>query len=337
MSSSNTLTKSDMDLYISSFKKDSSSQEVSRAFIETLYSYKENINNLKLEEMIRHREIPETIASVLKNPILRAEREVSDILAESLLGFICPINHEPYKEPSIWATKNLIYTRNDKSKFPDFNAQDCIQAIQEYPNEYLDSLSDNELVILAQKEPQQPLFNHIMESLLKRSLSIPQHIFKNVDLEIASPKLLLLSFKNFVEAPILLAAHQFVDVFLKRPTLHLMCVRIYQEFSQDDFSRALSLIGRVLSPLIPLNFPLAVLYHPMIEELINEVERVNLDEARADQQYIAQILTELGYRSIPLLIPFFYEFPQWKNFIFNIMPDFEEATEKTIQFTTQTQ
>lgn len=297
------------------------SEEIKSEFVDTLSCYSQLVNN-KIEDS--YLEITKVLNSIQTNPFLCKDQDVADNIADTFLSFIISDKDDQVQ----WASYQIIKTNaiNNSNYPPKISPQAFLSAIRNHPKKFFQTLSNDSLLKISNEDIDHQLIPYLILEMENRGIKdYPNEIFFKTDLSQLPPRLFVNYFTVFIESPTISIASQIYTYILDHPTLHLLCVKEATKCSKQKVQRALEMIGNRIETNLPLYFPLSFLYHPSVSEFINEVEEVHGNPENADISEILKILERIGFKVIPYLIPFFFEFPSWLELIKNNHPEYHDS------------
>jgi hypothetical protein len=291
------------------FRVDADS-EIPPGFVDTLATYPEAIRSSTADSLTKqHPYIPPVLGAVLAQSPICTNQEVSDLLADSLLAFMC----SPDEKPQIWAASQL-HQQTKQFLSQDLlllhcSKQMCLDSILTFPAEYVSQLNNEGVLCLASMRPRE-LMNYLVEELLDRQIQFPSVFYESVVIRSATPKLVIHAFRRFVEVPTFEVACDFVEYFKEKPPIHLACANEAVTAGRAAAGSALGIIGRAFQRSFPLRFPLDLFFHPTIAEVVKEVERTRGKVKSADIVGVRKALTSVPRGFFRVLLPLLFEFPE---------------------------
>jgi hypothetical protein len=282
-------------------------QEVPLNFLETLGSYSEIIRSRTADMMTKqYSHIPPVVEAVLSQSAICSNQDVADMLADSLLAFMCCSDDKP----GVWASNQVLLrtrqTTTEPVSFFECSKADCLDAIYAFPSEYVSQLSDQQLSSIALMCPP-GMMNLVIEELLRRKLPFAPALYEAVVLETASPHLVVHAFRRFFDVPTFESACTFVEVFKQRPQLHIVCAN---EAVTAKRRTALAILGRAIQKAFPLKFTFDLFFHPAIAPVVREVERTRGKVKSGDIAGLRTAAAAIPYSFFQFMPPLLFEFPE---------------------------
>jgi hypothetical protein len=306
-------------------------QEVPDAFLDYLAKFPTLIGSSTVDTLTKsHPYIPRVLGAVLVQSPICTVPDVCDIIADSLLAFMCPTGPDTGEQAQSWAADRLS-RKTKQSTSEDIEVMkcskaSCFDAVLDFPSEFVAQLPNETLLSLASVTPD-GLMNAIVEELLRRSLAFDPHFLEAVNLRTAASRLLFEAFARFIEVPSLDAAFEFWRVLRYKPPVHLLCANAALAAGSAAASKALGMIGRAIARTFPLPFSLALFYHPSVAEVAAEIERAAGIARDGDIDAMKQALETIPDGCLRPLLPIAFEFPEWLEMIEAIEPFGEQIHE----------
>lgn len=315
-------TSEQLKQFVSNYEKNPD-RDIPEQFFATLDAYVGLINSLKHEEIgSRYPFITTDLISTLQQPFLSSEMPIADKLAEAFLNFII----EPPEQASQWAMQQLKkFLRQDTIAIPSFHLtkDNCIDSIIQFPEKYFEMQSDEILNTLSSLKLPSSLAQPLALEMLKRKLPINPMLINLIDLQKASPTLIIAAFDFFSDTPTIDFANSIMSFFLYHPPLHFSCVnKIVQNLSEKG-KTSLEMLGTIFLQLIPFPYPLFYYYHPSVKPFIDEAEQMLLHpNDEIDNEAILQSLHLIGKKNLYYLIPLLLEFHGFTELIQSLSDEY---------------
>lgn len=285
-------------------------QEIPEEFLSTLRRYATESANASAEVLATERPyIPKVVEKALSSTGVCGDADAADALADCLLSLMCPTGGEAGK-PALWAADQLSRKAKQLSN-KQLAGFKCTKAryraaISDYPAEYAALLSDDDLCALSSQGSS--VYDALTDEIAKRGLPFPDCVFEHSTLSLVAPRTLFALFGDFTTAPTLNIAVKFLEVFERRPPLHLVCVNECVNRGRYIAESALAMIGRLMGQRLPLRYPLSMFFHPSVAPLADEIESAWL---RPNDDSLKDAFTMIPDGYARFALPLLLEFPDW--------------------------
>jgi hypothetical protein len=160
------------------------------------------------------------------------------------------------------------------------------------------------------------IFTQLLEEMDRRNLPITNDMLMTLEIEKASPSLILKCFLAFIETPTLEIAYRLFQAFERLPPLHLVCVNESLKRFGQSARRGLEQIGRAImtfleNPIIGLEY----FYHPVIKYFVREVELARGNPKECRENEVVELIEDIEKADLYFLLPLLIELPDWFEYV----------------------